>query len=69
MVAAISIVAVGGNISAIRRLAAIARAARERDAVRGVVAPEPVTPRPHGMREEHDALEDDHVVAHQGRAP
>jgi hypothetical protein len=69
MVAAIVIVAVGGNVSAIRRLSAIAHAARERDAVRGVVAPEPVVPRAHGAREEHDALADDGVVAHQGRVP
>jgi phosphatidylglycerophosphate synthase len=66
MVAAVGIVAVGGNISAIRRLAAIARAARERDALRGLAAPEPVTPRVH---EDDDALEEDGVVAHQGRAP
>jgi CDP-diacylglycerol--glycerol-3-phosphate 3-phosphatidyltransferase len=66
MVAAIGIVALGGNVSAIRRLAAIARAARERDASRGVTAPEPVTSRAH---EEDDALGDDGVVVHQGRTP
>jgi CDP-diacylglycerol--glycerol-3-phosphate 3-phosphatidyltransferase len=67
MVAAIGIVAVGGNISAIRRLAAIARAARERDAVRGVTAPEPITTS--RARDEDDALHDDGVVVHQGRTP
>lgn len=67
-IAAIGIVAIGGNVSAVRRLAAIARAARVRDEARGLPAPEPVVQRERA-HDEHDAIEEDAVVAHQGRVP